>query len=146
MTHPLNYLLGCAGWRAASHEREDHLQRWPAAAAPSPGRQTRPVNTHSQRGKKSNVDAAVRRFLHCEYNVHSSPSHSTPWESCDRGISWWCTKKKGVILFMWHFRFQTLKKLTLLNQKHTISAVPALTSWCCRRSAWETWPCKADLD
>lgn len=140
MTHPLNYLLVCVGWWAASHEQEDHLQSWPAAVAPSPGRQKGLLYIHKQqRQRKNNVN---RQFLHCECSVHSSPSHSTLWESCDRGISWRPTKKAALSLLRWHFRFQTLKK----TEPAEAATVPPLTSWCCRRSAWGTWPCKADLD
>lgn len=94
MTHPFHYLLACAGWRAASHEQEDHLQSWQATVAPSPGRRKGVLlHTETKGQEKNNVNRPRWKLLHCVYSVHNSPSHSTLWESCDRGISWWHTKK-----------------------------------------------------
>lgn len=38
LTLGFSYLLVCEGWRAVSHEPEDHLQRSLAAVAPLPGK------------------------------------------------------------------------------------------------------------
>lgn len=43
-----------------------------------------------QKGKNREL---LERFLHCGYNVHSSPFHSTLWESCSRGTFCWNTKR-----------------------------------------------------
>lgn len=48
MAHAPSYLPVCEGWRAASCEPEDHLQRSPARAAPSPGRPKAMCRTHTQ--------------------------------------------------------------------------------------------------
>lgn len=37
--------------------------------------------------KKKCLSSEHNQFLHCEYNVHSSPSRSTLWASCGRGTS-----------------------------------------------------------
>lgn len=38
MTHAVSYLLVCEGWRAVSHEPEDHQQSSPAGVAPLPAK------------------------------------------------------------------------------------------------------------
>lgn len=66
------------------------------------------------------------------------------------------TQKKVVLFYLGrisdfrHYKTEQWRRYTQYLQvkgnRGAALTVPALTSWCCRQSAWGTWLCRADLD
>lgn len=56
MTLAVTYLLVCEGWRAVSHEPEDHLQSSLAAMAPLPGKYKSIGQTNAQTDQKEKLN------------------------------------------------------------------------------------------
>lgn len=107
MTHHFNYLLACAGWRAASHEQEDHLQSWLAATAPSPGRQKGLLwSTETKKTGGMWIDAGGSSYI---VNIVYTALFLIVLFERAVTVEFPETHKKGsVVLFRWHFRFHTL--------------------------------------